>query len=85
MNINKFKPISILPAISKVFEQIVYERQFVRKYMFYWKQFGFRSKQSTIDARAEITERIGQGSNDTFICIMLDLRKTFDSINQEIL
>ena len=88
MNINNSRSISILPAISKVFENIMYDRLysfFNKKDMFYSKQFGFRSKRSTIDALAEITEQIWNGSTDTLTFILLDLRKAIDSINHEIL
>ena len=58
---------------------------FDKKNMFCSKQFACRSKRSTIDALAEITEEIRQGSTDTYICILLDLPKAFNSINYEIL
>ena len=51
--------------------------------MFCSNQCSFLSKRSTIDALAEITEKIGQMSTDTLTCILLDLRKTFDSTNLE--
>ena len=47
----------------------------------YEKQFGFRSKHSTVDALIEITENIRSGTNEEFTSIMLDLRKAFDNIN----
>ena len=88
MNINTYRLISILPAISKVFEKIIYERlySFVdKKNFFNLKQFAFRSKQSTIDALAEIKERIRLEITGAFTCVLFDLRKAFDSINHEIL
>ena len=47
----------------------------------YEKQFGFRSKHSTIDALKEIAENIRSGTNEEFTSIMLDGGKTFDTIN----
>ena len=48
--------------------------------LLYEKQFGFRSKHSTVDALIEITENIRSGSDEEFTSIMLDLRKAFDTI-----
>ena len=49
--------------------------------MFCSKQFGFRSKQKTIHILAETTETTRQ---DTFTCMLFDLRKAIDSIKYEI-
>ena len=60
LNINNYRSISILPSISEMFEKTMYERlcsSFDKKNMFHSKQFGFRSKRSTVDALDEITER----------------------------
>ena len=51
-----------------------------RNDIFYENQFGFRSKHSTGDALIEIPENIQSGTDEEFTCIMLDLRKTFDTI-----
>ena len=53
--------------------------------VFFSKQFDFRSKWSTIDALVEITKQNRQGSIDTFTSILFDLRKAFNSLNNEIL
>ena len=47
----------------------------------YEKQFGFRSKHSTVDGLIEITENIRSGTDEEFTSVMLDLRKAFDTIN----
>ena len=52
-----------------------------RKDILYEKQFGFRSKHSTVDALIEITENIRSGTDEEFTSVMLDLRKAFDTIN----
>ena len=69
-----------------MFEKIMYERLFsffVKKSVSYSNQFGFRCKRSTFDALVETTEQIRQRSADTFTCMLLGLRKAFDSINHE--
>ena len=83
MNIKNYWFILILPANSKVLHKLMSERFysiFVKKNMFYSKQFGFGSKRSIIDDLAETTEQVRPRSTDTFTCIKLDLRKAFDSI-----
>ena len=88
MNKKNYRLIAILPAISNLFEKIMYERIYsycVENNMFSWKQFGFRSMRSTNDALVEIAEQTTKGSTDKFTCILLDLRKAFDSINDETL
>ena len=52
-----------------------------KKDILYEKQFGFRSKHSTVDALIEIIENIRSGTDEEFTSIMLDLRKAFDTIN----
>ena len=49
--------------------------------IFYEKQFGFRSKHSTVDALIEITENIRSGTDEEFTSIKLNFRKAFDTIN----
>ena len=47
----------------------------------YVKQFGFRSKHSSVDALIEITENLRLGTDEEFTSIMPDLGKVFDTIN----
>ena len=52
--LKNYRPISLLPAISKLYEKIVYKRLY--DYMqdkLYTRQYGFRQKHSTIDAITE--------------------------------
>ncbi len=59
--LNNYRPIALLTTLSKIFEKLMYTRLFLyfSKYnLFNSKQFGFRTKRSTIDAILEITEKI---------------------------
>jgi hypothetical protein len=52
-NINNFGPISILPAISKVIDSVVFEHlhhYLLENKLLSQKQFGFRKNYSTTDA-----------------------------------
>ena len=86
---NNFRAISLLVVFSKIFERAMYNcvYQYFEKFsLFYNKQFGFRSKHSTIDALVERTEsfRIKQHYS-TIVSFFLDLRKDFDTINHTFL
>ena len=50
MMLNNYRPVSVLPVFSKLFERLIYNRliSFVNKHkMLYSYQFGFREKYST--------------------------------------
>ena len=87
-NCEKYVPISILSVLSKVFERVVFERLYevvqVNK-LFCCCQFGFRSKTSTLQTLADITELIRKYTHLDVSCRLLDLRKAFETKNHEIL
>ena len=89
-SVSNYRPISILSAVSKIFERTIFNRMYDfldKKSLLYRNQFGFRSKRSTTHALVEIVERIrnGQDANETACCIFLDLSKAFDTLNHQIL
>ena len=84
MNIDIYRSISILPVLSNLLEKVVYARLecfFLKFNIFYPKQFGFRSKYSTIHALAHITETLHENPGIEYVSILLDLRKAFDTVN----
>ena len=90
MNYLNYRPISLLSALSKIYEKLIYSRIFdyLTKYeLISAKQFGFRSKFSTIHALSSITKRIKQLINTGhYICgIFIDLKKAFDTVNHSLL
>ena len=90
LNYLNYRPISLLSAFSKIYEKVIYTRIFnylTKNDLISAKQFGFRSKFSTIHALSSITERIKQ-LLDTghYVCgIFIDLEKAFDTVNHTLL
>jgi len=85
-----FRPISILPYLSKVFEQILSSQiqSFIEQNsMLNEKQSGFRKYRSCTTSIADVTEdiRIYQDKRFVTFLLLLDFSKAFDTINHEIL
>ncbi len=55
-----YRPISLLPAISKIFEKVIFKQLynfFLEKKLFYNAQYGFRTEHSTELAVLELIDR----------------------------
>lgn len=90
LNVNNYRPISLLSTFNKILEKLVYKRliEFINKNnILYNKQFGFRSKHSTLQAILSITDKIQQAVEENqYSCgIFLDLSKAFDTVNHDLL
>ena len=88
--LENYRPVSVLPSISKVFERIMYNQlydYFTDQKLFFNSQYGFRSNHSTELAALELLDRIvvKMDQNDIPLNIYLDLSKAFDTLNHEIL
>ena len=85
-----YRPISILPSVSKVFERIIHDQiyqYFTTSKLFYTSQYGFRTLHSTEFATLELLDRIilDMDKNKQPINIYMDLSKAFDTLDHTIL
>ena len=90
MQIQNYRPISVLPALSKVFEKFMFNQlhnHFKTFNLYYKSQYGFRENHSTELAAIEnidkIVENIENGKLP--LNIFLDLSKAFDTLDHRIL
>ncbi len=85
-----YRPISILPALSKIFEKVIFRQiynYFQEKNLFYNAQYGFREGHSVELAALELVDRITieMDKMNTPVSIFLDLSKAFDTLDHIIL
>lgn len=85
-----YRPVSLLPVLSKVLERIVYNRllNFLMKHkILSASQYGFQPNLSTELAILELQDRINSALNKGECCIgiFMDLSKAFDTLDHTIL
>jgi len=83
--LGNYRPIALLPAISKIFEKLMYGQimqYFLSNNLLHTAQYGFRKNHSTEFACIELTDRIIKSFEESKECItlFLDLSKAFDLI-----
>ena len=81
-----YRPISLLPLISKIFEKIIHDQtqNYLSKNKILYKfQSGFRSNYSTNSCLAYLTNIISEGFDTGLYTgmILIDLQKAFDTID----
>jgi hypothetical protein len=89
-NTDNYRPITVLPAISKVFERIMYNQlyaYFTKTGKLSDSQYGYRKKRSTQAAILNFLDYIYKELDEGRlpIGIFYDLSKAFDSINHDVL
>ena len=88
--LSNYRPISLLPAISKIFEKAIYLQTyeyFCENNLFFPSHYGFRKGHYTEFAGLEEVEKIIEqmDKGNIPVTIYLDLSKAFDTIDHHIL
>ncbi|KAL0821890.1 hypothetical protein ABMA28_005290 [Loxostege sticticalis] len=89
-DISNYRPISILPAVSKILEKLLNIRllNYLNKFnKLSSSQFGFRRGKSTEDAILELSSFVTRQLDKSKKClsVFLDLKKAFDTVSIPIL
>ncbi len=88
--ISNYRPISILPVVSKILEKAIIEQltdHLDCNNLLHSMQFGFRRNHSTDAACCYLIENIKANLDrgGTVGAVFLDLRKAFDTVNHRVL
>ena len=89
-DMSNYRPVSVLPCLSKVFERVVYNRliDFKDKHNILIEcQFGFRKQHNTQLAVTLFVDKVckAMDKGNYFVGVFLDLCKAFDTVNHNIL
>ena len=90
IKVSNYRPISILPLVSKIFEKPIHERlmDFFNKHdIIYKHQFGFQRGKSTEHAFLDLLYNIVSAleTKDKVCSIFLDFAKAFNTVNHDML
>ena len=89
-NPNNYRPISVLPIVSKLIERIVFNQLYallMRHDLLADAQSGFRPCHSTLTALLDITNYWFSNMDNGLLngVLFIDLKKAFDTVDHEIL
>ena len=89
MELNNYRPISVLNILKKIFERLMYNKliKFLDKYyIFDQNLFEFRQGHSTHHVLITLVDKISKSldNGDIVIGVFIDLKKTFDTVDHKI-
>ena len=87
---DNYRPISLLPSFSKIFEKVIFHQvleYFTSNNLFYKSQHGFRAFHSTETAAIEYIDKLKSEIDKGHVpaSIFVDLSKAFDTVDHMIL
>ncbi|CAG7720577.1 unnamed protein product [Allacma fusca] len=90
LNPSNYRPISISPVFSKIFEKLMYSRLlefFEKNNIFNSSQYGFRKHMNTMDAIYNVIHQVLHSINnhEQIMALFCDLSKAFDRVVHDIL
>lgn len=85
-----YRPISVLPVLSKIFEKVLYnrlEKHLLALNFLYDKQYGFRPKSNTLSATIDLVTnlKLNIDNKQIGLGVFIDLKKAFDTVSHELL
>ena len=90
LDVSNYRPVYLLPVISKIIEKLMHERlmHFLKSNnILYENQYGFQKSKSTTLAILDMCDKIINAfEKNKYACnVYLDFAKAFDTVNHEIL
>ena len=88
--LSNYRPVSVLPAFSKILERLMYNRivDFLERFQILNEnQYGFRKNRSTHMALSVVVEKFHEAldRNEFMVGLFIDLSRAFDTISHDIL
>ena len=85
-----YRPISLLPTFSEIFERVIYDQMYLyfnNNNLLADEQFGFHKNHSTEYAAIKLVDHISNEmeSRKTLVTLFIDLSKAFDTLSFDIL
>lgn len=85
-----YRPISVLPVLSKILEKVLYKRLIEHldsHEIISDRQFGFRPKSNTLAATVDLVTKIKSNidGKNIVLGVFIDFKKAFDTVSHEIL